>query len=48
MKKRRGKVWINGKETRGRLAVDPFAYTHHLAGKFKLVLFAPHMLDGRI
>jgi len=48
MKKRRGEVWINGKQARGCLAVNPLPYTHHLAGKFKLVLFTPHMLDGRI
>lgn len=48
MKKRRAEMWINGKDTRGCLAVDPLAYAHHLAGKFKLVPFTPHMLDGRI
>jgi hypothetical protein len=48
MKKGRHQVWINGKEAAWRLAVDPLAYAHHLAGKFKLVLFTSHVLNGRI
>ena len=48
MKKRRCQVWINGKKAGRRLAVDPLAYAHHLTGKFELVLFTPHVLDGRV
>jgi len=48
VKEWRCQVWINGKKTRRRLAIDPLSHAQHLAGKFKLVFFTAHMLYGGI